>query len=207
MITITVAVCLAAVGIAALILMQVRTPNRFELLEGFLPGARIKVNQARKSRVRRTFNKSATWAIDSQLPDLVTLLAVSIRGGETLQSAMIHIASRSQGEVSQALKQLCTNLDLGSTFDTELKLLCQDLPTSGVRDLCNKLAIALNRGTPLAQSLENLAQSLRRRSYNELLAHAGANETKMMIPLVTLVLPVTVLFALFPSSGVLQFQL
>jgi tight adherence protein C len=38
----------------------------------------------------------------------------------------------------------------------------------------------------------------------ELLIIAGRNETKMMIPMVFIILPVTVMFALFPSLALFQ---
>jgi tight adherence protein C len=117
------------------------------------------------------------------------------------------LANRANGTFHDAIHGLCKNLDLGASFNDELNSLCELLPTSGVKDFANKLSIALNRGTPLASSLDALAHSLRRKFYNELLSRAGSNETKMMVPLVALVLPVTVLFALYPSVGVLQINI
>jgi tight adherence protein C len=38
----------------------------------------------------------------------------------------------------------------------------------------------------------------------ELIRRAGQNETKMLVPTIFLILPVTVLFAIFPSILVLQ---
>jgi tight adherence protein C len=38
----------------------------------------------------------------------------------------------------------------------------------------------------------------------ELLTLAGKNETKMMIPMVFVILPVTVMFALYPSLSLIQ---
>jgi tight adherence protein C len=38
----------------------------------------------------------------------------------------------------------------------------------------------------------------------QLLAKAGKNETKMMIPMVFVILPVTVMFALYPSLALIQ---
>ena len=40
---------------------------------------------------------------------------------------------------------------------------------------------------------------------NRLLEQAGKNETRMLIPLVFLILPVTVLFAIYPSLELLNF--
>jgi tight adherence protein C len=49
-----------------------------------------------------------------------------------------------------------------------------------------------------------LANSLRQEQGRRLLKQAGSSETKMLIPTVFLILPVTVLFAVFPSVLVLQ---
>jgi tight adherence protein C len=78
------------------------------------------------------------------------------------------------------------------------------MPTPGVREFANKISIALARGTPLADTFAALSSALRARQGSRLLAIAGSNETKMLIPLVTLVLPTTVIFALYPSVLVLN---
>lgn len=152
----------------------------------------------------RKLKASSAAAIDREMPDLVELMAVVLQTGESVQAAFDLIATDGVGVFAGAIKQTRMRLQLGESLDHELQALCVELPTAGVREFANKLAIAINRGTPLAQSLSDLAQTLRRRVANHLLAKAGANETKMLIPLVTIVLPVTVIFALYPSSAVLQ---
>jgi tight adherence protein C len=47
--------------------------------------------------------------------------------------------------------------------------------------------------------LTSLAESTRAELRNAQLKQAGRNETRMLIPLVFLILPVTVLFAIYPS--------
>ena len=81
------------------------------------------------------------------------------------------------------------------------------MPTAAVREFANKISIALARGTPLALAFNSLSETLRARQANALLAKAGSNETKMLIPLVTLVLPTTVIFAIYPSFQFLSLGL
>jgi tight adherence protein C len=52
--------------------------------------------------------------------------------------------------------------------------------------------------------LSSLAESARADQRNDLLKQVGRNETKMLIPLVFLILPVTVLFAVYPSLQLLN---
>jgi tight adherence protein C len=53
--------------------------------------------------------------------------------------------------------------------------------------------------------LSELSASARAEIRNMLLRQAGKNETRMLIPLVFLILPITVLFAIYPSLELLNF--
>jgi tight adherence protein C len=63
---------------------------------------------------------------------------------------------------------------------------------------------ALDRGSPLAAVLQAQAQDAREDSKRDLLEKAGKKEVVMLIPLVFLILPVTILFAVFPGLLVIQ---
>ena len=61
------------------------------------------------------------------------------------------------------------------------------------------IAIAMERGTPLADVLHAQAADVREAGRRNLIELAARREVAMMVPVVFLVLPVTVLFALFPG--------
>ena len=178
--------------------------NPYANAEAFAPGSMVvgTISKSRRRLVRA--RRSQVAKVDAELPDLVELMSVVLSSGESIQSAIALVARRGRGQFASAMKMMQMRLELGSTLDAELQRLCAELPTPGVLEFAGKLAIAINRGTPLADSLVTLSNTLRRRAANQLLRKAGANETKMLIPLVTMVLPVTVIFALYPSSAVLQ---
>jgi tight adherence protein C len=67
------------------------------------------------------------------------------------------------------------------------------------------LAIAVERGTPLADVLRAQATDVREAGKQALLEAGGRKEIAMMIPVVFLVLPVTVLFAAYPALVSLTF--
>lgn len=156
------------------------------------------------SRVKR-LSKTKSTQIDFELPDIVELLATSVLAGGSLHAALSRISERGGGVVATELAIMLKKLELGSYFDQELSALCERLPHAGIREFANKLSLALARGTPLASSLVALSQALRKKQSNLILARAGANETKMLIPLVALVLPTTVIFATYPSIQFLSF--
>ncbi len=69
------------------------------------------------------------------------------------------------------------------------------------------VAIALERGTPLADVLRAQAQDVREAGRRQLMETGGKKEIGMMVPVVFLVLPVTVVFAVYPGFAVLSLDL
>ncbi|RAF56564.1 type II secretion system F family protein, partial [Burkholderia multivorans] len=65
-------------------------------------------------------------------------------------------------------------------------------------------AVSMTRGTPLAEVLRAQAADVREQSRRRLLELSGRKEIGMLIPVVVFVLPVTVIFAVFPSLAVLD---
>jgi tight adherence protein C len=61
------------------------------------------------------------------------------------------------------------------------------------------MAIAVERGTPLAEVLRSQAADVRESTRRALLEAGGRKEIAMLVPVVFFVLPVTVIFALFPG--------
>jgi tight adherence protein C len=95
-------------------------------------------------------------------------------------------------------------IELGGDLESELIDLSRRVPHRQVSEFCSKLNLALRRGTPLTKVLAEQAESVRGEILNQLTKQAGKNETRMLIPLVFLILPVTVLFAIYPSLKLLN---
>lgn len=65
--------------------------------------------------------------------------------------------------------------------------------------LCQTLSTAIGRGSPLAAVLHDQARDIREASRQRLMEEGGKREIAMLFPVVFLILPVTVLFALYPG--------
>lgn len=174
-------------------------------LANLAPGANRQAATHHVFRARsKRLSKDVQVRIDAELPDLIDLMGSALTAEGSLHSALERVATRASGHFAQELQVFLRRIELGQTFSSELSALCERVPSAGVREFANKISIALSRGTPLADTFTALSSTLRARRLNALLAKAGANETKMLIPLVVLVLPTTVVFALYPSLLVLQ---
>jgi tight adherence protein C len=69
------------------------------------------------------------------------------------------------------------------------------------------IIVAVQRGTPLADVLRAQAQDVRDTAKRDLMEAAGKKEIAMMVPLVFGVLPLTVVFAVFPGLAAINLGL
>jgi tight adherence protein C len=134
-----------------------------------------------------------------ELPEVLEMLAVSLTAGDGIFAALARVTPIATGVLATELRSLFIALELGADLEAELVELAHRLPQPQVIEFTGKLATALRRGAPLAHMLREQAESARSESRNDLLRQVGRNETRMLIPLIFLILPVTVLFAVYPS--------
>ena len=154
-----------------------------------------KVRNAKKFRALETL---------MEVPDFAALLWFAVCAGESLENSLRIAVSRSTGFVSSQFSQVIKNVDLGALLQIELQNLGVESKSDQVRELATKLAVALDHGTALADLLADFVQSASSELRTSLLDKAAKNETKMMIPLVFVILPVTVMFSVYPSLALIQ---
>lgn len=148
---------------------------------------------------RRLISRKKLRLATTELPEILDLMSVSLAAGDGIYAAISRVAPRANGVLAASLQEILASLELGGELEVELNRLAKRLPQSQIIEFTSKLSIALRRGTPLSQMLTSLAESARAEHRNHLLKQVGRNETRMLIPLVFLILPVTVMFAVFPS--------
>jgi tight adherence protein C len=140
-----------------------------------------------------------------ELPEIIDLLVVSLRSGNGIYLSFATVIPKSDGVLAKELAQALKAAEFGAAFGSEIKQVSRALPHPQVSEFVNKVSLALERGTPLAQMLSEQGVSVREEIKSRLLKQAGRNETRMLIPLVFLILPITVLFAIYPSLELLNF--
>lgn len=159
------------------------------------------------SRARERLSKKPLGQIALETPDVLQVIGLLLANGLPVGVALSWLAPRLSGQIGQDLRVLVANLELGADLAQEIVNLAQRLGDPGMTELSEKLVSAIERGAPISNQVIQLAQSQRQLLARNLLRKAGSNETKMLIPTVFLILPVTVLFAVFPSVLMLQTQI
>ena len=140
-----------------------------------------------------------------ELPEILELLIVSLRSGSGIYQSLQIVVPRASGELARELAKCLTSVNYGAALADEIRKIPKTLAHPQFAEFANKIAMSLTRGTPLAKMLEDQASSARSEIRNQLLRQAGRNETRMLVPLVFLILPVIVLFAIYPSLKLLNF--
>lgn len=142
--------------------------------------------------------------ISSELPTVLEFLTLSLSAGEGITDAIRRVARAGNGELAWELGQVIAAVNTGTPLAEALRRLGTELRLPSLERAIEQVIGALDRGTPLAEVFRAQAQDAREESKRELLELAGKKEVAMLVPLVFLILPVTIAFAIFPGIAVFQ---
>lgn len=142
-----------------------------------------------------------------ELPAVAELLALAVTAGESTAEALERVSRMSSGELSRELELCLAEARTGATLPQALHGLSVRTASPPVTRFVDGLVVALERGTPLGDVLRAQAADAREAGRQALIEEGGRREIAMMIPVVFLVLPVTVLFAVYPGFSMLRVSL
>jgi tight adherence protein C len=137
--------------------------------------------------------------MDAEFPALVEMLTLSISAGQTPLNAMATIAARSECELAAEFAVVTKDVIAGAPFHIALDAMGRRIKSVTIRRFIDAMITAMLRGAPIVEVLQRHAQESRTAHRNQIMTAAGKAEISMMIPVVFLILPVSMLFALWPS--------
>lgn len=140
----------------------------------------------------------------AEFPTVAELLALSVGAGEGAVGALERVSRVCTGELSAELRRTLADAHAGATLVQALERLAVRTQIPVLARFVDGIAVAIERGTPLADVLRAQAQDVREASRRRLIETGGKKEIAMMVPVVFLVLPITVLFTVYPGLAVLD---
>ena len=149
-------------------------------------------------RLSRQVRRRQARMLD-ELPALADLICLAVTAGEAPKAAIERVVARARGELSRELGLVLADLRAGATFVAALERLAARMPVPQVVRFVDVLAVAVERGTPLADVLRAQATDVREQRKRELIEAGGRREVYMLVPVVFMLMPVVVLFALYPG--------
>lgn len=142
--------------------------------------------------------------IVSELPTVADLLAISVTAGESPAAALERTARVTRGELGHELQLVLHDVRAGTGLVSALDSMSRRLAVPPISRFTDGIAVAVERGTPMADVLRSQASDARDARTRALMEAGGRKEIQMLVPVVFLVLPITVLFALYP--GLVHFE-
>ena len=137
--------------------------------------------------------------IEAEFPAIIEMLTLAIAAGETPMSAMLRIAESADGALAQEFQNVVVGVRGGSPLSDTLDSMGRRVKSVMIRRFVDALITATLRGAPLVEVLSRHAVEARGNQRNRVMGAAGKAEISMMIPVVFLILPISILFALWPS--------
>jgi len=134
-----------------------------------------------------------------EFPVVAEMLALAVTAGEGPIGAIDRITRLGEGHLIDQLKALLADTRSGTPLLESITALRDRTRLEPVARFLDGMAVAIERGTPLADVLRAQAADVRAMSKRQLLEAGGRKEIAMMIPVVFLVLPITIVFALYPG--------
>jgi tight adherence protein C len=157
-----------------------------------------RLSQAARSRVAR---------IQEELPTVLEFLALCLSAGEGILDSLRRVSDVGSGELTAELRGVVVAVGTGSSLSEALSRLSRRLDIAAVSRSVDQLVAAIDRGAPLAHVLHSQALDAREDAKRGLIERAGRKEIYMLVPLVFLILPLSVLFAVFPGIFMLRLGL
>ncbi|MEZ2389064.1 type II secretion system F family protein [bacterium RCC_150] len=140
----------------------------------------------------------------TEFPSLAELMALAVSAGESASGALDRVCRSARGELAKEFARVLADTRAGKPLVDALQDFSARTDLGPLTRFVDGMVVAVERGTPLAEVLRAQAADVRDSAKRELMEAAGRKEIGMMLPLVFGVLPLTVIFAVYPGLAALR---
>ncbi len=148
-------------------------------------------------------NKKVVNQLNKELEDeigtQIQLLTILISSGMSPARSISVLSNSANSVSSRALKRVVQDVESGYSLIEALDRLKTAYPSTSLRRFVTTLILGIERGSALTPILTAQVRDSRTAHKNEIMRRAGKAEIGLMIPVVFLILPISILFALWPS--------
>lgn len=137
--------------------------------------------------------------LQQELPTAIDLLTLSIIAGEPVIGAFERVSRRLGGAIGAEFGSVVADVRAGAPVVDSLEGLKTRIPIGGISRFVDALCTGIERGSPLAEVLSAQADDGREARRRMLMELGGKREILMLIPVVFLIMPIVVVFALLPG--------
>ncbi len=148
--------------------------------------------------------RSRRARLTDELPTTLEFLALCLSAGEGFLDSLRRVAAVGSGELTAEFRRVVLAVGTGSSLADALGEMAGRLQLPGLARAIDQVVAALEHGAPLSAVLHAQAGDAREDAKRVLIEQAGRKEILMLLPLVFLILPLSVLFAIYPGLFILR---
>jgi tight adherence protein C len=178
-------------------------PGGASVLGGILVASLVTLGAHDAALSRQAARRSER--IREEFPTLLELLGLSLAAGDSLPRALFRVSRRAQGELGREWARVMDEVEGGAMLGSALRDSALRMGSPAVAAFVEHLAQALDRGAPLAEVIQAHGSDAQADYSRSLVDKAGTAEVQMLVPMVLLILPITVIFAVYPGLQALEF--
>jgi tight adherence protein C len=143
--------------------------------------------------------------IDLEMPELVDLLVTCVEAGVGLAAALQLVARRVEGPLAQELRITLREQSMGLTLEDSLENMLSRVDSAAVRAFVQAIIQGQSLGVSIGKILRDLAVDMRKRRRQMAEERAQKAPTKILFPLIFLILPALFIVVLGgPMLGLAQ---
>jgi tight adherence protein C len=140
-------------------------------------------------------------AIVRELPDMLDMLTISVEAGLGFDAALAKLVRNSEGALAEEFGRVLQEVQAGSSRKEALRHLAERMDVSELAAFTGAIVQADMFGISIAHVLHTQAGELRLRRRQRAEELAQKAPVKMVIPLVTCLLPATIIVILGPAAA------
>jgi tight adherence protein C len=143
--------------------------------------------------------------IDLEMPELVDLLVTTVEAGVGFAAALQLVARRVEGPLGQELRITLQEQNMGLSIENALENMLERVDSASVRAFVQAMIQGQNLGVSIGKILRDLAIDMRKRRRQMAEERAQKAPTKILFPLIFLILPALFIIVLGgPIIGLAQ---
>ena len=152
-----------------------------------------------REQVKKRREQKFKEMVKAELPLVIELLSLSVSAGQSPAISLERTSMMSSGPLGAAMRTAVQKMHEGCSFISAMDKLKRELDVPAVDRAVDSIILGVERGTSLNEVLNAQALDVREEYRRSLIEHSAKAEIAMMVPIVFLIMPITILFALFPS--------
>jgi tight adherence protein C len=134
--------------------------------------------------------------VDREMPELVDLLVTTVEAGVGFASALQLVARRVEGPLGQELRLALQEQNMGMTIENALEHMLDRIDSASVRAFVQAILQGQKLGVSIGKILRDLAVDMRKIRRQAAEERAQKAPTKILFPLVILILPALMIVSL-----------